>query len=369
MLCIMLRLEEFPTDSLALLPSAIRRRLFLGLAHADLLHVDTEVLFGDLNYSGFDPSREYNRQRGPAVAREELLDVILHGSTSGSYFFSLNLEAALDCYPGSCKWAKSTPPGEFALIKHICKCYPSLEGTMVHPYFNYGVLPKRFLQFVNLHYRYSQSITCEIQVPSESAQSLLKYCKMQHAPDYLKIDCYNFEKTLLWGIFEEDRDRLRNKSPIEKIDPISPFLQNFLSNVEVLELRMHCSSMRRVPYVILYNIVTSIQPHLKHLKVHGIPDVTDRCLELTFELFSKTKKCNLSDELFNYVPSSPLPEPYPLEGLSLLVSSYHDTPGFMIINLYAQNYLASKLQSHNCISYVHTQACHNSRPQLSVSRL
>ena len=49
MLCIMLRLEEFPTDSLALLPSAIRRRLFLGLAHADLLHVDTEVLFGDRN--------------------------------------------------------------------------------------------------------------------------------------------------------------------------------------------------------------------------------------------------------------------------------------------------------------------------------
>ena len=26
MLCIMLRLEEFPTDSLALLPSAVRRR-------------------------------------------------------------------------------------------------------------------------------------------------------------------------------------------------------------------------------------------------------------------------------------------------------------------------------------------------------
>ena len=78
MLCIMLRLEEFPTDSLALLPSAIRRRLFLGqLAHADLLHMDhTEALFGDLNLG---PVRDYGRrQRGPAVAREELLDAIFH---------------------------------------------------------------------------------------------------------------------------------------------------------------------------------------------------------------------------------------------------------------------------------------------------
>ena len=40
MLRIMLRLEEFSTDSLALLPAGIIRRLFLGLAHADLLHVD-----------------------------------------------------------------------------------------------------------------------------------------------------------------------------------------------------------------------------------------------------------------------------------------------------------------------------------------
>ena len=126
MLCIMLRLEEFPTDSLALLPSAIRRRLFLGLAHADLLHVDTEVLFGDLHYSGLDSSREYNRQRGPAVAREELLDVILHGTTPSS-FFSLDLEAALDCYQHRTygyQWIKCThirrTVGNFYLFRHIC---------------------------------------------------------------------------------------------------------------------------------------------------------------------------------------------------------------------------------------------------------
>ena len=156
MLHIMLRLEEFPADSLTLLPGGIRRRLFLGLAHADLLHVDTEVLFGDLNL-GLDPSRGDNRQRGPAVAREELLDVILKGSYSTSTFFSLDLEAALDCY--QYLWVKYC--GDFDLIQHICKCYSSLEPTIVPLYFMNGVvLPKRFLQFVILHWKhdpYSES--------------------------------------------------------------------------------------------------------------------------------------------------------------------------------------------------------------------
>ena len=199
MLHIMLRLEEFPADSLTLLPGGIRRRLFLGLAHADLLHVDsTDVLFGDLDW-GLDPSRDTHCQRGPAVAREELLDVILQGSCSTSAsLFSLDLESALDCY----KWVKLTHDGEFDLIQHICKCYSSLEPTMVPLYFKNGVvLPKRFLQFVILHWKddpYSQSKNCELQVPLELAQPLLKYCKMQCAPQNLTIDCCSFQTTVFW---------------------------------------------------------------------------------------------------------------------------------------------------------------------------
>ena len=190
MLCIMLRLEEFPTDSLALLPSAIRRRIFLGLAHADLLHVDTEVLFGDLNYLGYDPSREDHRQRGPAVAREELLNVFFQGPNST--FFSLNFEAALDCYQP----VKSThDDGEFDLIEHICKCYLSLEPTMVPlSYKDVFVLPKRFLQFVSLYWKHDHR---KLHVPLEMAQPLLTYCKMQCAPQNLKIDCFSFWNTML----------------------------------------------------------------------------------------------------------------------------------------------------------------------------
>ena len=356
MLHIMLRLEEFPADSLTLLPGGIRRRLFLGLAHADLLHVDTEVLFGDLNL-GLDPSRGDNRQRGPAVAREELLDVILKGSYSTSTFFSLDLEAALDCY--QYLWVKYC--GDFDLIQHICKCYSSLEPTMVPLYFMNGVvLPKRFLQFVILHWKHdpyseSQSKDCELQVPLELAQPLLDYCKMQCAPQNLKIDCCSFKKTMFWKRFEEDCDRSRNKSPVEKMDPVIPFLQEFLSSVEVLELGTDNTPkdvsgldeiIHTVPFVILYNIVTSSQPRLKHLKIHGIPFVTDWGLDTVSELILKTNSKKSVLEKYTSVPlASSLPDPYPLEGLSVLPHSRdwgyaHE----YMTSSYAQR-LASKIRS------------------------
>ena len=297
MLCIMLRLEEFPTDSLALLPSAIRRRLFLGLAHADLLHLDTEVLFGDvsryLTDFDLDPFRILYIQRGPAVAQEELLDIILHWSFSASPFFSLDLEATLDCY----QWVKSTQGGEFALVEHICKCYPSLEPTMVTLFSNQGfLLPKRFLQFVSwkrdVHGRY-----CKLDVPLESAQPLIKYCKC--APKNLRIDCRSFQKLMLEDGSYSSWIWLRKKT-IEKMDPVIPFLQRLLSSVEVLELMVtddHDYELDKyiitVLYVILYNIVTSSQPRLKHLKINGDPFVTNWVLELTFEVLKK-KSCHPS---------------------------------------------------------------------------
>ena len=101
--------------------------------------------------------------------------------------------------------------------------------------------------------------------------------------------------------------RLRKKT-IEKMDPVIPFLQELLSSVEVLELivtddRDHelDKYIITVPYVILYNIVTSSQPRLKHLKIHGVPFVNNLGLELTpivnnlgleltFELFLRKNK-------------------------------------------------------------------------------
>ena len=148
---------------------------------------------------------------------------------------------------------------------------------------------------------------------------------------------------MFWKKFEEDCDRLRNKSPIETMDPVIPFLQEFLSSVEVLELGADSIDNRlyETIYIILYNTVASSQPRLKHLKIHEIPFLTDCGLELTFERFLKTN-FNLPSvyELCTSVPlASSLPNPYPLEGLSVLATHWtyaHDT--------HAQS-LASKLQS------------------------
>ena len=54
MLHVLFRVEEFPVESLAVLPRVIRRRLLNGLSHADVLHLGT-ALFSDLNV--LDPFR------------------------------------------------------------------------------------------------------------------------------------------------------------------------------------------------------------------------------------------------------------------------------------------------------------------------
>ena len=128
MLHIMLRLEEFPVKSLALLPHKVRRRLFLGLSHADLLHIDVETLFGDLHSaSSMDPS---NCGRGPAFARKELLDVILCGDPS--HFVSLNIKPVLDCFDHfwnlsiwTCFWVLSFSWAHRGVVVLRTQCHPS----------------------------------------------------------------------------------------------------------------------------------------------------------------------------------------------------------------------------------------------------
>ena len=140
MLNILLRVEDFPIQSLAHLPRGIRKRLFLGLSHADILHVDGALLFDGLTIE-FDHSRGGHDQRGPTIAREELLDVILCGDQAK--FFSLNLNKAevLECFEAR----YDLIPKPDVLYEHIHKCYPSLGATLVPSYKFSGslLLPKR----------------------------------------------------------------------------------------------------------------------------------------------------------------------------------------------------------------------------------
>ena len=353
MLHIMLRLEEFPVESLALLPREIRRRLFLGLSHADLLHIDVETLFSDLHPDpSMDPS---NCRRGPAIARKALFDAILGGDPT--HFVSLDMEPVLDYFSHD----ESSSFSEFNVFEHICKCYRSLEPTLMPLHFRLNaILPKRFLQFVNLEHD-SDSQRRKLQVPSCSAWSLLHYCNMQCAPNELKVDCYDFQKTMFWKHYEEAHLKnfqiIRQKSDSEhsalKMDPIIPFVQELLSSVEVLELGTANTpkdvddleeAMHTVPYVLLYNIITSSQPRLKHLKIYGIPVVADWVLRTIAELISTTDE-DSKPYRYTYVPLASFPNPYSLEGLSIL--PFEPDLGYAtdyMISSFAQS-LAFNLQS------------------------
>ena len=343
MLRIMLRLEEFPVESLALLPREVRRKLFLGLSHADLLHLDVETLFGDLHPDpSMDPS---NCRRGPAFARKALLDAILGGDPS--HFVALDMQSVLDYFNHN----ESGSYSEFGVFEHICKCYRSLDPTLMVPlsFWPTTILPKRFLQFVNLEHDLD-SQRCKLRVPSCSAWSLLHYCNMQCAPNELKVDCYDFQNTLFWKHYEEAHLKnfqiIRQKSDSEcsalKMDPVIPFVQEFLSSVEVLEIGTSNTprdvddleeAMHTVPYVLLYNIITSSQPCLKHLKIYGIPVVADLVLSTIAELISTTDEDASS------------PNPYSLEGLSIL--PFEPDEGYAtdyMIYLFAES-LASNIQS------------------------
>ena len=156
---------------------------------------------------------------------------------------------------------------------------------------------------------------------------------MHCAPKRLKIDCYDFQKTAFWINYQETLTekealfRQQKDHPMSKMDPVIPFVQEFLSSVEVLELGTDKSprdvdgldeALHTVPYVLLYNILTSSQSCLKNLKVCSIPVFTSWILETIAELVYTTalESCFHS---YTYVPfSSPKPEPCRLESLSIL---------------------------------------------------
>ena len=325
MLNILLRVEDFPIQSLAHLPRGIRKRLLLGLSHADILHVDKALLFGGLNVE-FDYSRGELDQRGPTIAREELLDVILRG-VDLSKFFSLNLYSTevLDCFEPLHEWL----PQRF-LYKHIQKCYPSLGSQ----YSSGSFLLKRFQQFVGTsQFKSSSRHDCDLPLLSHLAWPLLHHCNMHRAPKELKIDCYDFQKTAFWIDYQETLNekrtlfRQQKDHPMSKMDPVIPFMQEFLSSVEVLELGTDNSprdvdgldeALHTVPYVLLYNVLTSSQPCLKHLKVYGIPVHTSWVLETIAELVCTTDRESCFHS-YTFVPlASPKPEPCQIESLSIL---------------------------------------------------
>ena len=317
MLRILFKIEDFSVQSLTLLPPGIRRKLLYGLSHADVLHLAGTTLFDDV-VSNKDCPRIGH-------ARQCLLDVVLTGFENRlCLFLTLYLKNVLKWF--SLEEYRHNSSSESNLFDHIFKCYPSLEPAKIGTRYHFYIFPKRSLAFIQLPLELKDVLFQEVEycTPVVLPSPLLNYCNMQSAPTELKIDCYDFTSTKIWKEFDET-----GKQKGSKVDLIIPFLQEFLSSVEVLELGTGSvpgevdgleEVLHTVPFVLLYNVLSNSKPCLKHLKVFGVPMFADWVLETLMELLCATCRpvkykfttCRCVEVL------SPLTTPYMLEGISVL---------------------------------------------------
>ena len=252
--------------------------------------------------------------------RQHLLDTLFTGYCAGC-FLSLNVWNALRLSEYSAD----------VLHSHICECYPSLEPTCINGF----LLPRRYLSFVYLQSRLNG--TDRLIIRHSLAWSLLNYCNLQRAPTELRIDVHDFKSSVSWMEFGKYMMNIKNHAHAysgsnPKICLVVPFIQEFFSSVEVLELGSYYytiqyqprrleEDMHIVSYVLLYNILTSRQPHLKHFKLFGVPDSIERVMSTVVELLNVTCTTPSKSKFCLYTGLEPLSlptTPYLLEGISIL---------------------------------------------------
>ena len=202
MLQIVFRVRDFPVQSLALLPRKIRRKLLFGLSLADILHLDGTTLFDDVDSNSDHPHVSYARQCLLGIIMRQNTDTFPSGVSSHIYFFlSPHLKEVLQWF--SREDCRFICHAESKLCKHIYKCCPSLESTMIriNVHDNY-FFPKCFLGFIPQEYLdgLPNVVHCN---PPVLPSPLLNYCNMHSAPTELKIDCLDFKSTTFWMDFEK----------------------------------------------------------------------------------------------------------------------------------------------------------------------
>ena len=351
---IVARLDEFPIDALALLPPKIRQKLLLLFPRADVLHfLGDHATFSDDDIGLVDLLSTIQTE-----SRRELTEIVLHGvygnrTTLGcsalckSATLRLFARQALDC-------CSTGGLSVGTVVEHISKwsclqlrVIPGLEWPTL-------ALPARFFQYFPKDSSFDD-LSPEIQL--SATHCLLDYCNLQTAPKQVMIDCSRVSRMVFWKEYqrqlEEKKSQLTNRglSSPAKNDPIIPFMQEFLSSVETLELgvsHVHAfeacrmeDTMGETSYIILYNIITGKHPHLKHLKVSGLPILLDWLLSSIFQLLCNTTTRSPFFDLTETEPASPLPRPYLLESLSVLPKEN----GMGYPEDYMTEYLSSSISS------------------------
>ena len=159
MLQITLRLEEFPADTLSLLPAKIRSKLILGLSYADRLHLD------ELS------------DRDRVRVRQKLLHALLYNDPfSLVELISLHITENLALFDQLEDQFRFARPAESSILKHISECCRSLDHT-VSPRIYVGknqnvLIPTRFLKYT----LDKMIVRCYGCPSTDLVESLIQYC-------------------------------------------------------------------------------------------------------------------------------------------------------------------------------------------------
>ena len=294
---IFLKLDEYPIEIIALLPRAIRQRLYLVLSPADRLHYNSTSLFDDVDRGYHHHDERY------------LVEIIF--STSRRQLFHLIVGKVLSCL--KFEYQRSD-----AYMEHIAKCYSSLPFTVVKKHFSGPVIvPKRFLQYISVDDLSLKSST--------SLEQLLSYCNFKTAPETVTINISDFIRNVQWQefekIFKEEANLCESLKEVE-VDPVLPLMRRIMSTVKtIVILGNHgnadfVSRLTLASYVLLYNIITSQQPCLSHITICGSNEVSlilDGIAKLFSHCNNHIKLC-FNSEFQLVLATPPL---YSLKGLSV----------------------------------------------------
>lgn len=138
-----------------------------------------------------------------------------------------------------------------------------------------------------------------------------------------------------------------------KMDPVLPFLQEYLSTAETVYLGGAVEPVdeivKMVSYVLLYNIVTCQRPQLKHIEIYGHSRIVGIILTNVAKFCSDCDRSSLffspPETMFKLVLASPPPAPYLLKGLLISPKPLNSCKCVSRISTLTRNIVAFQLHS------------------------
>ena len=256
--------DQYPVEHLSLLPVAIRRRLYLGLSDADILHYADTVLFTGVDTADTDcVPLQVRIDR----ARTGLLNGVLHDDKIClTVLVTSNISASLFLFD-HLSLSKSAA---ISFWEHVIDLYSSsctsVSREEVESKLRLAaiLIPNRLLKYFTL------TNEADISINILMVEQLLAYCNMQ-TPKSVTICCSRFAKSILWN------EKVAVADPLKARNSLDPFFTSFLSTVETLSV-VHGSigklqfaeknKIKLIALAVINSVILRKKPSLIKLELH-----------------------------------------------------------------------------------------------------